>query len=118
MAYEGTPHWLMRLEQVKAQLKPENYAIWLQQEAHKHDIPDEVIAAQLEQMGVKPNEHKKVAATSVNPDATQDEVDAADKTRSEEKAEASATSIESQTKVVTGLPTEKPKRGYNKRKGK
>lgn len=48
---QGTPHWLMRLEQAKDQLKTENYITWLLTKAEEHGIPDEVIKAQLQHCG-------------------------------------------------------------------
>ena len=48
---QGTPHWLMRLEQAKDQLKTENYITWLLTKADEHGIPDEVIKAQLASVG-------------------------------------------------------------------
>jgi N-acetyl-anhydromuramyl-L-alanine amidase AmpD len=48
---EGTPEWLMRLEQAQAQLKPENYINWLLEHAPKHGIPANVIESQLERNG-------------------------------------------------------------------
>ena len=48
---QGTPAWLMRMEQANAQLKRENYITWLLTRGKEHDIPDEVIAAQLERNG-------------------------------------------------------------------
>jgi hypothetical protein len=48
---QGTPFWLMRLEQIKDQLTTENYIWWLLTKAEEHDIPAEVIKAQLERSG-------------------------------------------------------------------
>lgn len=48
---QGTPAWLMRMEQAQAQLKRENYITWLLTRGKEHDIPDEVIQAQLERNG-------------------------------------------------------------------
>lgn len=50
---EGTPSWLLRLEQAQMQLKPDNYVQWLLTKAPEHGIPQEVITAQLERMGIQ-----------------------------------------------------------------
>lgn len=48
---QGTPSWLLRLEQAKDQLKLDNYITWLLTRASDYDIPDEVIQVQLEASG-------------------------------------------------------------------
>ena len=58
---EGTPEWLLRIEQVSQQLKPENYVAWLLTKAKDHGIPDEVIEAQLERNGYVATEEEDVA---------------------------------------------------------
>lgn len=57
---EGTPEWLIRIEQVSQQLKPENYATWLLTKAKEHGIPDEVINAQLLRLGHEPLQFEDV----------------------------------------------------------
>ncbi len=57
---QGTPDWLLRLEQAQMQLKPENYATWLLTKAKEHGIPDEVINAQLLRLGYEPLQFEDV----------------------------------------------------------
>lgn len=57
---QGTPSWLLRLEQIQDQLKPEDQIKWLRTKGKEHGIPDEVIAAQLDRLGyVSPQQEKK-----------------------------------------------------------
>lgn len=58
---EGTPSWLLRIEQIQSQLTTENYITWLLTKAKDHDIPDEVIEAQLERNGYVATEEEAVA---------------------------------------------------------
>ncbi len=85
---------MLRLEQVKTQLKPENYAIWLQQEAAKHDVPEYIIGSELAKLGIFATE---TAAPVQEEAATEEEV------------------VVQEEAVVTGTPTVKQKRPYNKR---
>ena len=58
---QGTPSWLLRIEQIQSQLTTENYITWLLTKAKDHDIPDEVIEAQLERNGYVATEEEAVA---------------------------------------------------------
>lgn len=71
-ASQGTPSWLLRLEQIQMQLKPEDQIKWLRTKGKEHGIPDEVIAAQLDRLGyVSPHQEKKdfIANNSVDTSA-------------------------------------------------
>ena len=48
---QGTPPWLLRLEQAREQLKDDNYIGWLLTKAKEHGIPDDVINEQLKRLG-------------------------------------------------------------------
>ncbi len=48
---EGTPAWMLRLEQAQFQLKRENYITWLLTKGEYYGIPDYVIKSQLEANG-------------------------------------------------------------------
>ena len=58
---QGTPSWLLRIEQIQSQLTTENYITWLLTKAKDHDIPNEVIEAQLERNGYVAKEEEAVA---------------------------------------------------------
>lgn len=65
---EGTPEWMLRLEQIESQLTTENYITWLLTKAKEHDIPDEVIKAQLERNGyVAMEEEEAVTKEELQP---------------------------------------------------
>jgi len=64
---QGTPSWLLRLEQIQSQLTTENYITWLLTKAKEHDIPDEVIEAQLERNGYVPTEEEAVTKEELQP---------------------------------------------------
>ena len=57
---QGTPPWLLRLEQAREQLKDDNYINWLLTKGKEHGIPDDIIDAQLKRLGheVTPKEVK------------------------------------------------------------
>ena len=42
---QGTPPWLLRLEQAREQLKDDNYITWLLTKGKEHGIPDDIIDA-------------------------------------------------------------------------
>ena len=48
---QGTPPWLLRLEQAREQLKDDNYITWLLTKGKEHGIPDDIIDAQLMRSG-------------------------------------------------------------------
>lgn len=48
---QGTPPWLLRLEQAREQLKDDNYITWLLTKGKEHGIPDDIIDAQLMRLG-------------------------------------------------------------------
>jgi len=48
---QGTPPWLLRLEQAREQLKDDNYINWLLTKGKEHGIPDDIIDAQLKRLG-------------------------------------------------------------------
>lgn len=64
---QGTPSWLLRLEQIQSQLTAENYITWLLTKAKEHDIPDEVIKAQLERNGYVATEEEAVTKEELQP---------------------------------------------------
>lgn len=64
---QGTPSWLLRIEQIQSQLTTENYITWLLTKAKEHDIPDEVIKAQLERNGYVATEEEAVTKEELQP---------------------------------------------------
>lgn len=64
---QGTPSWLLRIEQIQSQLTTENYITWLLTKAKDHDIPDEVIEAQLERNGYVATEEEEAVAEELQP---------------------------------------------------
>lgn len=64
---QGTPSWLLRIEQIQSQLTTENYITWLLTKAKEHDIPDEVIKAQLERNGYVATEEKVETKEELQP---------------------------------------------------
>lgn len=51
-ATQGTPAWLVRLEQAQVQLRDEGLIHWLKNIAPEHGVPQDVIEAQLLRLGV------------------------------------------------------------------
>ena len=48
---EGTPEWMLRLEQAQFQLQSANFVTWLLTKGEYYGIPDYVIKSQLEAHG-------------------------------------------------------------------
>lgn len=55
---QGTPAWLVRLEQAQMQLQGDGLIHWLKNIAPEHGVPQEIIEAQLGRLGVATQQQK------------------------------------------------------------